>query len=130
MAKKDTSIEINCTSCSHPVSFSLKALATLPCVSKCDHCGKQFGIDSGLIAKQIKLFVELCQQIKASEEILGKASVAVNIGSQVVRIPYKLLLTRLRSTLDLDVGGQNVVVSYRTDPMKVATDLAEIESTL
>lgn len=130
MTKKDASIEISCTSCAHPVSFSLKDFAKLPCVSTCDHCGKQFGIDSGLIAEEIKLFVELCQQIKASEKILGKASVAVNIGSQVVRIPYKLLLTRLRSTLDLDVGGQNVVVSYRTDPMKVATDLAEIESTL
>ena len=128
----NTSIDISCTSCSTPVSFPLKALSKLPCIGACEKCGKQFGIESGLVARQIKLFVSLCQQLRTSEEILSSSSVAVTVGEQEVKLPFKLLLTRLRSTLDLDIGGKRVVVSFRTDPLKIAESCQESleESTL
>jgi hypothetical protein len=125
---KEAVLEIGCTSCNTPVKFSLRSLSKPPVICRCEACGKQFGIESGLIARQIKLFVDLCQQLKASEEILSQANVAVSIGSYEVKLPFKLLLTRLRSTLDLDIGGKKVVVSYRTEPLKVAEALKEPEN--
>lgn len=61
--------------------------------------------------------------MKKSEEILNSASIAVSVGPHEVKVPFKILLTRLRSTLDLDVGGSKVSISYRTEPLKVAQSI-------
>jgi hypothetical protein len=114
---------INCVNCKAPVPFALKLLDKFPCISKCPGCKKPFGIEPGSLARQIKLFVALCQQLDASEEILSDASVAVRVGNEEVKVPFKLLLTRLRSTLDIEVDGQKVSISYRTEPLQVAKSL-------
>lgn len=114
---------ISCVNCKTPVPFPLRSLDKLPCIAKCPGCGKPFGIEPGALAHQIKLFVALCQQIKASDEILSDATIGVRVGKEEVKIPFNLLLTRLRSTLDLEVDGQKFSVSYRTEPIQVAEGL-------
>ena len=74
-------------------------------------------MDSEEISRQILLFIQLCQQIKESEEILSSANISINIGDKQVNIPFKLLLTRLKSTLNLDIEGKKVSVSTRTEPL-------------
>lgn len=113
------SFSIDCINCKTPVPFSLKSLDKLPSIAKCPECGKPFGIEPGPLARQIKLFVDLCQQLKASEEIFSNASVGVRVGKEEVKVPFKLLLTRLRSTLDIEVDGQKVSISYRTEPLRM-----------
>ena len=122
------SIEIHCTHCGSLVSFPYRPTAKLPWITRCSGCNKQFGIESDTIARQIRLFVDLCQQLKASEEILANAAIAVTVGSTEVKIPFRLLLTRLKSTLVLDVGGKNIAVSSRTEPLKIGEALAQEES--
>jgi hypothetical protein len=80
----------------------------------------------------MKQFVSLCKEIKASEDILSASSIAVRVGQQEVKVPFKLLLTRLRSTFDLMVGDKKITLSYRTEPKKIAEALEKenIESTL
>lgn len=111
---------INCINCKTPVPFALKLLDKLPCISKCPGCNKPFGIEPGSLARQIKLFVDLCQQLKTSEEILSNSAVAVRVGNEEVKVPLKLLLTRNRLTLDIEVDGQKIFISYRTEPLQVA----------
>jgi hypothetical protein len=81
------------------------------------------------MARQIKLFMALCQQIKASEEILANASIAVNVGSQEVKLPFKLLLTRLKSTFELNIDGKKATVTSRTEPAKIAEAMEQGLST-
>lgn len=116
---------ISCINCKTPVPFPLRLLDKLPSIAKCPGCGKPFGIEPGSLARQIKLFIALCQQLKASEEILSNAAVGVQVGKEEVKIPFKLLLTRFRSTLDIDVDGQKFTISYRTEPLKVAETLSQ-----
>lgn len=122
------SIEIHCTHCGTLISFPYRPTAKLPWIARCTGCNKQFGIESGTIARQIKLFVGLCQQLKASEEILANAAIAVTVGSTEVKIPFRLLLTRLKSTLDLDVEGKKISVSSRTEPLKIGESLTREEA--
>jgi hypothetical protein len=123
------SIEMHCTECGSLLSIPYRPTAKLPWITRCATCNKQFGIESGTIARQIKLFVGLCQQLKASEEILANATIAV--GPTEVKIPFRLLLTRLKSTLDLDIDGKKISIASRTEPLKIGEEtLAEIESTL
>jgi len=114
--------------CNNQVPFPLHTIeAQLPCIATCSHCGKKYGIESGTVSRQIGLFVALCRQLKKSEEIFSSASVAVAVGPHEVKVPFKLLLSRLRSTLDLDIGGSKVTFSYRTEPLKIASSLEVLE---
>ena len=118
------SINVHCTHCSSLVSIPHHPTKKLPWVAKCPGCGKQFGIESPTIARQVKLFIDLCQQIKASEEILANAAIAVTVGSTEVKIPFRLLLTRLKTSLDLDVEGKKISVSSRIEPLKMQESFA------
>jgi len=116
--------ELHCMDCEHPVTFSLFELESQPVIS-CAHCGKKYGFSneregeshtSGL-KRQLSLFAALCRQIQESKEILGNSSVGVSVGREEVNIPLKLLLSRLRSSLDLNVGGKRVMVTFRVEPV-------------
>jgi hypothetical protein len=121
------SLEIHCTNCGTLVSIPYRPTAKQPWIARCSGCGKQFGIDSNTIARQIKLFTALCHQLKESEEILANAFIAVTVGSTEVKIPFRLLLTRLKTTLDLNVDGTKMTVSSRTEPLKVGEALVQEE---
>ena len=112
-------INVHCTHCNSLVSIPYHSTKKLPWIAKCPGCGKQFGIESPTIGRQVKLFIDLCQQIKASEEILANAAIAVTVGSTEVKIPFRLLLTRLRTSLDLDVDGEKISISSRVEPLKM-----------
>jgi len=114
----DFSMHLKCTHCGEAVDIPFEPSMPLPWISCCPKCGKQFGIESESIAHQIKLFTDLCHQIKASEEILSSASIAVSVGSTEVKVPFKLLLTRLKSTLDLEIDGQKLCISKRAEFLK------------
>jgi hypothetical protein len=66
----------------------------------------------------MKKFEALCRQICDSEEILGNAHVGVDCGEHRVKIPYKLLLTRLNSCLDLKLGDQSLSIMFRIEPIQ------------
>jgi hypothetical protein len=117
---KTFSLTMQCTDCANVLNFPIKQSLKSPWLYRCPHCNKQFGISEEL-ARQIKLFMDLCTQLKASEEILSSASVGVTVGSTQVKIPFKLLLTRLRSHFDLEINGSKVTVSTRTEPTKIVT---------
>jgi hypothetical protein len=86
--------------------------------ASCSGCGKKYGLQDETLKRQLNLFAALCRQIQQSEEILGNTAVAVDVGPHNVKIPFKLLLTRLKSTLDLQVGDTKLVVTYRVQPIQ------------
>lgn len=115
------SFQLDCISCKTPVLFSLIELESPSQIVSCSECGKKYGFGQEPLRRQLHKFAALCLQIKESEEILGNASVAVDIGSShtgtnSVKIPFKLLLTRLKSTLDLTVDGEKFLISFRVEP--------------
>lgn len=114
--QKGHTLHFKCLQCNTPVHFSVFELETqslLPCAG----CAKKYAFTDPVLIRQLKKFEALCRQIHDSEEILGQTSVGIDVGDKHVNVPYKLLLTRLSSHLDLTVGGQPLSVSFRIEPI-------------
>lgn len=110
-------LEFECQKCQKEVSFSVFDLEAKQAIT-CTHCSKQYSFADETLIRQLKKFTALCTQIRESEEILGNAAVGVNMGDRSVKIPFKLLLTRLNSNLELKLGEQNVSIAFRLEPLK------------
>ena len=69
-----------------------------------------------ILKRQIKKFEALCRQIQESQEILGSTHVGVDVGEHHLKIPYKILLSRFTSTLELQMGEKVLSISFRLEP--------------
>ncbi len=113
------SFQLACIGCKQQVAFSLFDIDAPHRIVVCSECGKKYGFGEESLKRQLKKFAALCSQIKEAEEILGNASVAVDVGPHHVQVPFKLLLTRLKSTLDLTMQGEKLLVTFRLEPTAV-----------
>jgi len=111
-------LEFNCISCQEPVSFSVFHLSQSECPVNCKNCNKKYAFTDETLKRQLKKFAALCLQIIDSEEILGQAAIGIDVHEHHVKIPYKLLLTRLNSSLELKIGNQPVTIIFRIEPLK------------
>lgn len=112
-------LQFDCQSCRQPVHFSLFEMeesgdATISCCQ----CQKKYMLSDKTLRRQLAKFQALCWQIADSEEILGDTSVGVQVGDREVKVPYKLLLTRLTSHLNLKVGDEQLSIVFRMEPSK------------
>lgn len=119
--QKGQHLEITCQSCQSQVPFSIFSLDEQGNVIECQGCGKKYAFKDETLLRQLKKFERLCQQIHESEEILGSTSVGIDVGNQHVTIPFKLLLTRLNSSLDLTIGDQPCKIVFRIEPRQDVT---------
>lgn len=111
-------LEFNCLSCKQPIHFSVIRLDQEETTIPCNCCEKKYAFTDETLRRQLKKFANLCLQLIESEEILGNTAVGVDVGEKHVKIPYKLLLTRLNSSLDLMIGDKKVSITFRIEPLK------------
>lgn len=116
--KKGHHLEFLCQSCQKPIRFSVFDFEKEEGLVSCMHCKKKYSFSDPTLNRQLKKFEALCRQILESEEILSNTSIGIDIGEHHVKIPYKLLLTRLNSCLDLVIGDQPVSIQFRLEPIK------------
>lgn len=114
--QKGHRLVFTCQSCHHPVPFSVLDLKNDHGAVHCDGCGVSYAFGDPTLRRQIEKFEALCRQIAASEEILSNTSVGIQVGGQEVSVPYRILLTRLNSKLDLAIGDQNLTIAFRVEP--------------
>lgn len=115
--QKGHKLHFKCLSCQSPVHFSVFELddhSAIPCPS----CAKKYAFTDPTLVRQLKKFETLCCAIHDAEEILGKACVGVDVANNHVKVPYKLLLTRLSSSLDLTMNGQTMSIAFRIEPIQ------------
>lgn len=110
------SFQLDCIDCKSSIEFSIMDLDAASHIVSCKTCNKKYALGEETLKRQLKKFAALCQQIQDSQEILGDASVAVDVGGQSVQIPFKLLLTRLKSVLNLQIGNRRLSVAFRVEP--------------
>lgn len=113
--QKGHHLQFCCQACQSPIHFSVFELEKNNQV-QCASCGLVYHFNDEGLKRQLAKFENLCRQIQASEEILSNTSVGIFIGEKEVKIPYKLLLSRLNSTLDLMVGGRPLTITFRIEP--------------
>lgn len=114
--QKGHCLQFDCQACQHPIHFSVFDVEKEGII-KCSECGLIYDFNDEKLRGQLKKFENLCRQIQASEEILSNTSVGIYLGDREIKIPYKLLLTRLNSTLDLMIGNQPLTVTFRIEPV-------------
>jgi DNA-directed RNA polymerase subunit RPC12/RpoP len=111
-------LQFKCIGCSESIEFSVFELESDGHLLECSHCQKRFLFSDETLRRQIRKFENLCRTIKDSEEILSETAVGIDVGDRHVKIPYKLLLTRMSSSLDLKIGDQKVSIIFRIEPSK------------
>jgi hypothetical protein len=108
--------QLNCLHCHAPILFSLFDLEERGNLITCPECKKKYSFGDDQLRRQLQKFAKLCRAIQESEEILGNSAIALSVGNEEVKIPFKILLTRLQSTLDLMIGSEKVLLSFRIEP--------------
>lgn len=108
-------LQFCCQSCQNSIQFSVFDLEKNENVC-CSECGLLYDFTDEGLRRQLRKFENLCRQIQLSEEILSNTSVGIYLGDREIKIPYKLLLTRLNSTLDLMVGDRPLTITFRIEP--------------
>lgn len=110
-------LSFSCLLCEKAIHFSI--LNTQQGLNlACPHCSKIYALNNEKLLQQLKKFEGLCRQIHESEEILGNTAVAIDVGPHHVKVPYRLLLTRLNSTLELIMENRRVEIAFRIEPLK------------
>jgi ribosomal protein S27E len=115
--KKGHFLELHCQNCKHPIQFSIFEIKGQHVA--CETCQLVYDFNDPVLKRQLEKFENLCHQIQLSEEILSDTSVGVCVGDREVQIPYKLLLTRLNSTLQLIIDNRPVRITFRVEPAKI-----------
>jgi transcription elongation factor Elf1 len=111
------SLQFKCPACKTAIRFSVFNLQEHALIN-CTGCAKKYAFTDPDLIRQLKKFEALCSQIHESQEILGNASVGIDIGEHQVKVPYKLLLTRLNSMIDLNIEGALISIAFRVEPTK------------
>jgi hypothetical protein len=106
--QKGHRLQIACKGCKQPIEFSVFELEKGMHQIECAQCHKIYLFEDETLLRQIKLFDTLCRTIRDSEEILSHTAVGIDVGDRHVKIPYKILLSRLSSNLDLKVGDEHI----------------------
>jgi len=115
--QKGHTLHFKCLSCKAPIYFSIFELENSKMLP-CPNCEKKYAFSDPTLLRQLQKFEALCRQIHLSQEILGNASIGIDVGENHVKVPFKLLLTRLSSSLDLTMDGQPISIIFRIEPTK------------
>lgn len=109
-------LQFCCQSCQNSIQFSVFDLERSEKI-QCSECHLLYDFTDETLRRQLRKFENLCRQVQLSEEILSNTSVGIYLGDREIKIPYKLLLTRLNSTLDLMVGDRPLTITFRMEPI-------------
>lgn len=118
MVQKGRYLRFSCTQCQQQVQFSLLELDEHQGEVVCQGCEQRYAFSDEVLRRQLRKFVALCRQLVDSEEILSRTNVGIDVHGKQVKIPYKLLLTRFNSILDLDIGGVPLSIEFRLEPLQ------------
>lgn len=116
--QKGHRLQILCKGCKSPLFFSVFELEKGNHLIQCPTCQKAYLFDDEGLIRQIKKFDNLCRAIRDAEEILSQTTVGIDVGERHVKVPYKILLSRLSSSLDLNIGGEPLCITFRIEPSK------------
>lgn len=108
-------IEFQCIACASPVAFSILQLDAEGRLT-CDSCSKGYVFTSELLDK-VKRFERLLVAVYEARDMLGSANVGIAFGTEEVKVPYRLLLTRLNTLLTLNIGDKETVFRFRVEPL-------------
>lgn len=118
MATKGGDIEFRCVKdhCKEMIAFSVQEIERDKRL-KCTACNNEYIFNEELISK-IQKFENLITAVKNAEDILGSTNVSIDVDGHSVKVPFRLLLTRLNTSLTLRIGNEELSFHFRVEPLK------------
>jgi len=113
-------IDFACIDCSGTVEFNLMTVNEEKGQVSCPHCHRPYKFKRPFLDNLEKLR-RLVLAVRDAEGILGDCNVAVTTPQGEVKIPYRLLLTRLNTLITLEVSGQVIDFNFRVEPLNETT---------
>lgn len=86
---------------------------------QCPDCHNEYYFNQDLIAK-LKKFYQLISAVRDAQDILMNTNVCITVDNHEVKIPYRLLLTRMNTLLTLQIGDHHIDFKYRVEPLREA----------
>ncbi|MCF7853864.1 MAG: hypothetical protein K9N51_03630 [Candidatus Pacebacteria bacterium] len=102
--------------CGAVVKFDVLGLQRSKGKVVCPECRREYHFDRSFLDKLQRLR-KLIFAVRDAEDILGDINVAVTTPMGEVKVPYRLLLTRLNTTITIGVGGTQVDFNFRIEPL-------------
>ena len=111
-------VDFECLSedCNSSVCFNVMELCENHGQTICPDCHRSYHFEEEFIDK-LKRLRKLILAVKDAEDILGDVNIAVTTMAGEVKIPYRLLMTRLNSIISLNVGDRKVDFNFRIEPL-------------
>jgi hypothetical protein len=119
MDKMRAIIDFTCMDhdCDQVIQFNLMQLKEDKGILKCPDCHRQYEFADDIFINKLEKLRRLLLAVKDAEDILGDCNVGVTTFNGEVKIPYRLLLTRLNTMITIDVGGNKVDFHFRVEPL-------------
>lgn len=105
--------------CTATIQFNLMDAHANDGQVKCDACHHCYQFDDVFLGKLSQL-KELVIAVQASEDILGSCNVAVTTPGGEIKVPYRLLLTRMNTLISLSVMDTTIDFNFRVEPLNDA----------
>ncbi len=105
--------------CVKTIQFDLLKLQDAKGQIACPNCRRLYQFDKDFLRKLEKLR-KLVLAVRDAEDILGNCNVSVTTPTGEVKIPYRLLLTRLNTNVTLDIGNRTIDFNFRVEPLNGA----------
>ncbi len=111
-------IDFDCleADCGNTIQFNLMTLKENNGEISCDNCHRPYKFQRAFLNKLEKLR-NLVIAVKGAEDIIDDCKIAVTMPGHEVKLPYRLLLTRLNTLISLKVGKQVVDFNFRIEPL-------------
>ena len=119
MDKMQAMIDFNCMydDCDHVIQFNLLQLKEGNGILSCPACHRQYEFADDIFIEKLEKLRNLVLAVKDAEDILGDCNVGVTTVNGEVKIPYRLLLTRLNTMITINIGDKSVDFHFRVEPL-------------
>ena len=113
----DCEIEFKCIypQCDSVVDFYIKDIETNNFLF-CKKCNKKYSFHQDFVEK-IKKFSRLIEAVQDAKEILGNTNVAIKSKDGEIKVPYRILLTRMNTLLTLQMDDGVISFKLRVEPL-------------
>ena len=102
--------------CLNNIQFDLLSLEDRGHQVACSECRRIYEFDDAFIAK-LDTLRRLVLTVQSAEDILSDCNVSVTTPAGEVKIPYRLLLTRLNTMISLKVEDRTIDFNFRVEPL-------------
>ncbi len=106
--------------CGQTIKFNLMTLEENKGQVTCPNCHRPYQFDKTFLQKLEKLRT-LVLAVRDAEDIIDDCNVAIATPVKEVKLPYRLLLTRLNTLISLNVSGKVIDFNFRVEPLNKAT---------